>query len=179
MSSFACNPIPCCSHADGSHHPVTKCPTQCSCSIPSCAVSSLVSATFQATSVVDIQLVPNVDAQVTFSFPLVANPTVFVPFTSIFQAPTTGVYLFNANVTWKSTVVNQSMALSLSVGGQKVLTSTSLSPALGTQTATLTGLLSLTAGQTVVVLVNSSNIATILGGLPRPASLTWFSGTRA
>jgi hypothetical protein len=117
---------------------------------------------------------------VNFSCPMTDNPTVYMPLSSIFRAPTAGNYYFSATVAWTSTVANAPLQLSLAVGGQKALTTTSLGQS-SCQSATVSGILSLAAGQTVVVLANSTSVATIQGSSPSPASpaVSWFSGSRA
>ena len=148
--------------------------------LPGCLQApSPIPVTFQAAASSNLVLSAGIDANVPFPFPLTSNPA-FGPMTSIFQAPTAGTYFFTASVTWSSPSANKTLSLSLSAAGKKALTSTSLAPAVGTaQTATVSGILSLAAGQTVVVVANSSANSTILGAPPAPAAITWFAGSRA
>lgn len=168
MTSLACAPSPSCAW------PCPAPPPAC----VTCCVPPPVPATFQAALPSSLSLTATQDTQVVFSFPMTANPVAYTPFTGIFQAPTSGNYFFSATVSWSSVAANSPLQLSLAVSGQKAVTATALGqPTL--QSATVSGILSLAAGQTVVVLANSAGAATIQGSLPNPAVSSWFSGSRA
>lgn len=181
MSGVVYAPASCCQANCPCVQPPASCPAPWPCpSAPPCLQPCPIPVTFQAAAVSNTVLTAGLDQTLAFTYALTANPA-YTPFTSIFQAPTAGAYLFSANVLWSSPVANGTLSLSLVVGGQKALTSTSVAGAVvGTaQSAVLTGVLSLAAGQIVTVVANSSAASTVLGALPSPAITTWFAGTRA
>ena len=99
---------------------------------------------------------------------------------SIFQAPTGGAYLFTVNVAWTSATAAAVLTLYLNVVGLNVLATTSYAAVAGAQTsATLSGVVTLAAGQTVTVQASCPVAATIQGQVPAPTSLSWFGGSRA
>jgi hypothetical protein len=116
-----------------------------------------------------------------FQYPTVGNAVVYTPFTSVFQAPSSGLYRFTVNVAWSAVATGNSLQLSLNVAGLNVLTTTSfytlgLTP--NQATASLDGIVALSAGQTVTVQALASAATTVLGQVPAPTALTWFAGNQ-
>ena len=174
---FACQRYGCCTP--------TCCPSQPICAVP-CPMPSPPlpphplppSAAFQAASPSNQTLLANTTSQLLFQYSTAGNAAVYTPYTSIFQAPTAGMYLFSMNIAWNSTTTGAALTLSLNVAGLNVLSTTNFNTLINQSDAFLTGIVALAAGQTVTVQALCSAGATVLGQVPSPTSLSWFSGTR-
>jgi hypothetical protein len=173
---FGCQRYGCCAPA--------CCPTPSCCSIPCVLPPSPLpalpaSAAFQATASANQSLTAATAAQLLFQYPTSANALVYTPYTSVFQAPTSGAYLFTVNVAWTSATAGNLLTLSLNVAGLNVLSTTNYGVITIQNNAVLTGVVTLAAGQTVTVQAISTAASTVLGQVPAPTSLTWFGGSRA
>ena len=157
---------------------------------PSCTLPCLVSppapplpppfAAFQAAASSDQALVAGVTTQLLFQYATSANPLVYTPFTSVFQAPSNGAYLFTTNVTWTGAAAGSVLTLYLNVSGLNALASTSIAPAAATATnAALSGVVTLAAGQVVTLQASCPDAATIKGQVPAPTAISWFGCSRA
>ena len=174
---FGCQRYGCCTPSCFSPQPV--CPIPCG-PAPVPFVPPPPPTAFQAASSADQALTAGVAAQLLFQYPTTANTLVYTPYTSVFQAPSGGAYLFTVNVAWTSATAAAVLTLYLNVAGLNVLATTSYAALAGTQTtATLAGVVTLAAGQTVTVQASCPVAATIQGQVPAPTSLSWFGGSRA
>lgn len=169
---FCCQRFPCCA--------APTCTVPCVLPHPVPPPAPPPSAAFQAAAAANQSLAAGVAAQLLFQYPTTANALVYTPLTSVFQAPTSGAYLFTANVAWSSATAGAVLTLSLNVAGLDVLSTTSIAPTVGVSAvAALSGVVTLAAGQVVTLRASCPNAATVLGQVPAPAALTWFGGARA
>ena len=160
----------------------TCCPTTCTlpCVPQPPTPSPPPFAAFQAAASADQALAAGVTTQLLFQYATSANALVYTPFTSVFQAPTNGAYAFTVNLTWTGAAAGSVLSLYLNVSGLNVLASTSTAFAAATATgASLSGVVTLAAGQVVTVQALSAGAATTKGQVPAPTAISWFGGTRA
>ena len=177
---MACQSDPFCCQRYGCGGPPPCHPLPC---LPLCPVTPELpgSATFQATAQANQSLTAATATQVLFQYPTVGNAVAYTPFTSVFQAPSSGLFRFTVILAWRAVATGNSLQLSLNVAGLNALTTTSfytlgLTP--NQATAALDGIVALLAGQTVTVQALGSAASTVLGQVPAPTALSWFAGNR-
>lgn len=113
-------------------------------------------------------------------FPFFVLPSEFYDTaTSSFVAPFTGVYNFQATITWNTGLNNTILTLFLQKNGvnTKFVAST-MAPIPGAYVTTVQGNLNLSQGDAVGVAYQSSQSVSILGSNPYPTPITYFQGQR-
>jgi hypothetical protein len=143
---------------------------------------------FKAVAVANQAVAPVTVYPVTFPFFALPSED-YSADTSSFTAPYTGLYSFQATVTWSSSLPNTMVTLLLQKNGLNTKFSAStMAPIPGFYVTTIQGNLSLqwqsdpltgqTSADSVAVAIQSSQNVTILGSTPYPTPITYFQGQR-